>query len=113
MEGTAVARRCTDPAMDRISQPLTVESRLAWALLWIAVVIFLGALLWGMLNPHFHTMTDTGQRITNETAGQSEAAQTGFQRVALVWKLWPLWFSVGLIYYGWNRALSESKRTPK
>lgn len=98
--------------MKSIKRTLTVESRLAWALLWIGVVVFLGALLWGMLNPHFSMMKDTGQRVTNETAGASEAAQTGWDRITWVWEYWPLWSGMGLLYYGYRRALNESKRTP-
>lgn len=94
--------------MYSIKEKLTVESRLAWALIWIGVIIFLGALLWGFLNPHIYMM----QEVSNQSSADSQAAQTGWERVTLVWSLWPLWFSLGLLYYGYNRAISESRQTP-
>lgn len=99
--------------MDSISERITVESRLSWALLWMGVVVFLFALIWGMLNPHVHSMRDTGGQLVNSTAGPSDAAQTGWSRVMIVWELAPLCVALGILYYGLNRALSESRRTPR
>lgn len=62
-----------------------------------------------MLNPHMEMMRDTGGEMTNSTAGESEAAQTGWSRIMILWKMWPLWASLGFLYYGFRRALNESK----
>lgn len=98
--------------MATIEEPTEVRARLAWALVWIGVIIFLGTLIWGMLNPHFYMMGDTGSRTINETAGHSVAYETGWNRVSWIWKLWPLWFGGGLLFWGYRRALNESQRQP-
>lgn len=94
--------------MQRIETAQIVEARLAWALVWIGAILFLGALMWGMLNPHFYTFND----VTNDTSAESPAADTGWERVRIVWSLWPFWFGLGLLYYGFRRAINESKRVP-
>lgn len=92
--------------MKSIKQPLTVEARLSWALLWMVVVLFLGTLFWGMLNPHFQTIND----VSNQTMGaDSEAAQTGWVRISFLWDYWPVWFAGAMMFYGYRRAVNESK----
>lgn len=98
--------------MESTNSQITIEADLAWALVWICVVIFLGALFWGMINPHMESMRDTSGDITNSTSGESEAAQTGWNRIMIAWRYWPLWFGFGLLFYGYRRAVDESRKHP-
>lgn len=96
-------------------QTITVEARLSWFLLGAVVVLFVGALFWGMLDPHVTMMEHTGSNITNATtadSGTQQAYQTGWHRVTLTWELWPFWFAMGLMYAAFRRAINESKRAP-
>lgn len=92
----------------KILSKMRIDAGLSWALVWMGVILFLGALLWGMLDPHIGTVLT----VANETSTNSQAAQTGIERIRLVWRLWPFWFGLGLLYYGYRRAINESKRTP-
>lgn len=94
--------------MQRIDSSQTVEAHLAWALIWIGAILFLGALFWGMMNPHMGTMND----VSNDTSAESSAADTGWERVRIVWSLWPFWFLLGLLYYGYRKSVNESKNVP-
>lgn len=94
--------------MSVINEPVTIEAGLAWALIWIAVILFLGSLIWGMLNPYPSMM----HNVSNATAAESQQANTGWWIVTTTWKMWPLWFSLGLLYYGFRRALNESEKQP-
>lgn len=98
--------------MRSLETSFVVEARLAWALLWIALVIFLFALVWGFLNPHFYTLTDQASSLANSTTDGSPAAQTGIQRVTWTWKLAPFWVALGVLFWGYRRALNEAKRNP-
>lgn len=98
--------------MNRLETPVTVESRLAWALLWIGVIIFLGALMWGFLSPHMDMMRETGGDAVNSTSGESQAAQDGWNIIMTAWSLWPLWFSLRVLFYGFRKSVNESRRTP-
>lgn len=94
--------------MKRLEESKRIEARLAWFLVWVAVIIFLFALMWGMLNPHFYTLRETA----NQSTPPSQAAETGFERVSIVWEYAPLWVAMALLYGGYRRALNESKRNP-
>lgn len=94
--------------MTRLESTITVESRLAWFLIWAGVVLFLGALFWGFLNPHMSLLRDTA----NASSAPSQTAETGWNRVMTFWSTWPLWFALGLMYGGYRRAINESKQNP-
>lgn len=98
--------------MKSLEKSVVVEARLAWAFLWLGVIVFLFALIWGFLNPHFYTLTDQASYLANSTSDGSQAAQTGIQRVTWVWKLAPFWAGLGMLYWGYRRSLNEAKRTP-
>lgn len=84
---------------------LKVHARMSWALVAMGFTLFMGALLWGLLNPHVLDM------LSYSTSMSSSAhADEGARRVGMVWKYWPLWFGAALMLYGYRRAVNESKR---
>lgn len=86
-------------------QVIRVEARMSWALLAMAAVFFMGALLFGMLNPTAHTLSDTANSTSD-----SAKAETGIDRVMQAWSTWPIWFLGALLLWGFNRAKKESNR---
>lgn len=84
---------------------IRVSAGMSWALIAMAITLFMGALLWGILNPQVYTLTGYASSMSSSTQ-----ADTGAHRVLLVWKYWPLWFGGALLLYGYRRAVNESKR---
>lgn len=92
-----------------MTQTITVEARLAWALIWMGVVLFVGVLLFGtLLQPHVAMINE----VTREASTQDSVVNQGLNPVEKAVELWPLWFGLGLLYYGYRRAINESKHTP-
>lgn len=86
-------------------RPLTVEARLSWAFVAMAATLFVGTLLWGLLNPHALDVLGYADEFST-----GSHASTGVKRVRLIWKYWPLWFAGGVLLYGYQRTVNESKR---
>lgn len=84
--------------------PQVVEARLSWAFVAMAATLFIGALLWGLLNPV--TMDMLGYA---DSFSSSQEATTGIDRVRMIWKYWPLWFGGAILLYGYQRAVNESR----
>jgi hypothetical protein len=81
------------------------ELGMSWAFVTMATVLFVGALLWGLLNAPMHNVLDKSTDLSD-----SSDAETGADRVQQIWTYWPLWFGGGVLVWGYFRAVAESRR---
>lgn len=84
---------------------LRVRAGLPWALVVMGMALFLGSLIFAMLDPEVTRLLDMAGQLTD-----SQDATTGIDRIQQFWDLWPVWFLGAVLMYGYVQSVRKSRR---